>query len=338
MKVVMGSSGAATDTIRYDAKSLIRAAEARAQQYQTLGDGMRQLKQSFVQITALGPSFKGCGAEKIKAFYQAQETVVNAWLRLIEKQVAFLNGIADKISSFHNPFTPKYQFAGGNVPYNTINSKGLRAMLSRINGKNGITGDISKKGNKTSKGLNDTIDDVKEEAVGKNVSVGTIGKEAKKAEKIEEIREENTEKSIKVDKEDHSDLPTSHEAGNVELANGANFGSAEKLDSHFAKHSEEFGDAYSKVNEYLAGAKNVIKTGVKVQYNYNGELRTGYVRFMKNSSLINANGVPINSYAKFEFVGTNSLGEITTYHVESGKTFWKMMNNGKNVPAINPIE
>ncbi|MFX3616493.1 MAG: T7SS effector LXG polymorphic toxin [Sporolactobacillus sp.] len=97
MKVVMGSSGTAANTIRYDAKVLIQAAEARAKQYQTLGEEMRQLKQSFAQITELGSSFKGRGAEKIKAFYQAQETVVDAWLRLIEKQVAFLNGIAGEI-------------------------------------------------------------------------------------------------------------------------------------------------------------------------------------------------------------------------------------------------
>ncbi|MFX3617475.1 MAG: T7SS effector LXG polymorphic toxin [Sporolactobacillus sp.] len=97
MRAVMGSSGTAANTIRYDAKALIQAAEARAKQYQTLDEEMRQLKQSFAQITVLGSSFKGRGAEKIKAFYQAQETVVNAWLRLIEKQVAFLNGIAGEI-------------------------------------------------------------------------------------------------------------------------------------------------------------------------------------------------------------------------------------------------
>lgn len=119
---------------------------------------------------------------------------------------------------------------------------------------------------------------------------------------------------------------------------GINFGSIEKLESHFGKHGGEFGRAYSNADEYLAGANDVIKNGIKVQYNYNGELRTGYVKFMKNSSLTNAKGVPIKSYAKFEFVGTNNLGEITTYHVESGKTFWKMMNNGKNIPVINPVE
>ena len=32
---------------------------------------------------------------------------------------------------------------------------------------------------------------------------------------------------------------------------------------------------------------------------------------MKNSGLTNANGVPIKSYATFEFVETNNLGEIT---------------------------
>lgn len=117
-----------------------------------------------------------------------------------------------------------------------------------------------------------------------------------------------------------------------------NFGSTEKLESHFGKHGGEFGGVYSNANEYLAGANNVIENGIKVQYEYKGELRRGYVKFMKNSGLTNAAGVPRKSYAKFEFVGTNNLGEITTYHVESGKTFWKMMNNGENIPVINPVE
>lgn len=64
-------------------------------------------------------------------------------------------------------------------------------------------------------------------------------------------------------------------------------------------------------------------TGQKVE-----ELRTGYVRFMESSS---------KGVAKFEFVGTNKAGEITTYHVESGKDFWKMLN-GSNTPVINVVE
>ncbi|GAB6085907.1 hypothetical protein JCM11672_11790 [Alkaliphilus crotonatoxidans] len=39
---------------------------------------------------------------------------------------------------------------------------------------------------------------------------------------------------------------------------------------------------------------------------------------------------------KFKFVGTNNLGQITTYHVESGKDFWKMLNGNKE-KVINPI-
>ena len=98
MRVTMGNSGTATDTRSYDAKSLIQAAEVRARQYQALGEQMRQLKQSFAQVSALGPAFKGKGADKIKAFYKAQETVTDAWLRVIDKQIAFLQGIPGEIS------------------------------------------------------------------------------------------------------------------------------------------------------------------------------------------------------------------------------------------------
>lgn len=95
-----------------------------------------------------------------------------------------------------------------------------------------------------------------------------------------------------------------------------NFGSAEKLAGHFAKYGDEFKGIYKNADEYLAGARDVMQNGTKVSYTYKDEIRTGYLRFMGN----NSKGV-----AKFEFVGTNNLGEITTYHVESGKTFWKML-------------
>jgi filamentous hemagglutinin len=41
--------------------------------------------------------------------------------------------------------------------------------------------------------------------------------------------------------------------------------------------------------------------------------------------------------AKFEFVGTNSAGEIITYHVESGNSFWRMLNS-EVVKVINPLD
>ncbi|MTI48435.1 MAG: hypothetical protein FH761_11375 [Firmicutes bacterium] len=108
-----------------------------------------------------------------------------------------------------------------------------------------------------------------------------------------------------------------------------NFASVEKLDSHFAKHGKEFKGVYKNADEYLQGARDVMQNGTKVSYSYKGETRIGYVKFMGNSSK--------KGIAKFEFVGTNNLGDITTYHVESGKTFWKMLN-GKNIKVINPID
>lgn len=57
-------------------------------------------------------------------------------------------------------------------------------------------------------------------------------------------------------------------------------------------------------------------------------MRTGYVRFIESSG---------KGVAKIEFVGTNKAGEITIYHVESGKDFWTMLN-GFNTPVINVVE
>ena len=108
----------------------------------------------------------------------------------------------------------------------------------------------------------------------------------------------------------------------------AQFADRVKLKNHFEKHGAEFGGIYKNADEYLQGARDVIKNGDKVQYMYKGELRTGYVRFM---------GTNRKGKAKFEFVGTNSKSEITTYHTQSGKKFWKTIN-GENVPVINPVK
>ncbi len=106
----------------------------------------------------------------------------------------------------------------------------------------------------------------------------------------------------------------------------ATFASEEKLLSHFEKHGGEFKGIFNSAEEYLRGAQDVMQNGYKVEYAYKGETRTGYVQFMGNNSKGNA---------KFAFVGTNNEGYITTFHTESGKTFWKMLN-GVNIPVINP--
>ncbi|MDE5908329.1 MAG: DUF4280 domain-containing protein [Lachnospiraceae bacterium] len=108
---------------------------------------------------------------------------------------------------------------------------------------------------------------------------------------------------------------------------GVTFSSDEKLVSHFEKHGDEFKGMFNSADEYLQGAQEVIQKGYKVEYMYKGEVRTGYVQFMGNNSRGNA---------KFAFVGTNNEGYITTFHTESGKTFWKMLN-GENISIINPM-
>ena len=107
-----------------------------------------------------------------------------------------------------------------------------------------------------------------------------------------------------------------------------NFASEEKLVSHFEKHGDEFKGIYSNADEYLNGARSVIKEGYKIKYEYKGEIRTGYTEFMGSTS---------KGKSKFAFVGTNNDGFITTFHTESGKNFWKMIN-GKNIPVINPVD
>jgi len=106
----------------------------------------------------------------------------------------------------------------------------------------------------------------------------------------------------------------------------AKFADREKLLSHFHKHGAEF--RAKTPEEYLELGGEIIKNGEKVQYLYKGEKRTGYVKFMENSS---------RGDAKFGFVGTNSDGAITPIHVESGRSFWKMLNGNSADKNIRPV-
>jgi hypothetical protein len=108
----------------------------------------------------------------------------------------------------------------------------------------------------------------------------------------------------------------------------SNFANRDKLEGHFDKHGGEFGGLYKNADDYLKGAKEVIENGIKVEYEYKGEIRTGFVKFRGNNK---------NGKAKFEFVGANNNGDITTYHIQRGKKFWKTIN-GENTPVINPAE
>ncbi len=87
MRVTIGGSGSAGDTQTYDAESLITAAKAHAKHYQTLRDQFHNLRTAFQQIAGLGSDLQGKGAAAIKHFYSGQINVVDAWLRLIDKEI-----------------------------------------------------------------------------------------------------------------------------------------------------------------------------------------------------------------------------------------------------------
>ncbi len=110
------------------------------------------------------------------------------------------------------------------------------------------------------------------------------------------------------------------------------FTSQKSLSIHFAKHGGNFYEAYSTEYEYLRGARDAMRNGIKVQYEYTTKLgitenRIGYIRFMGNRS---------NGISKFEFVGTNTKEEIATYHVKRGKDFWKTINGDPRNKVIVP--
>ncbi|MCM3705969.1 hypothetical protein [Cytobacillus sp. FSL R5-0596] len=57
-----------------------------------------------------------------------------------------------------------------------------------------------------------------------------------------------------------------------------NFASRDLLGSHYEKHAvknNEFHGAYSNADEYMQGARDVMSSGTKVEYQYKGETRTG---------------------------------------------------------------
>ena len=72
------------------------------------------------------------------------------------------------------------------------------------------------------------------------------------------------------------------------------FGSEDKLIGHFEKHGAEF-KAVSK-DEYLNIAREVVTQGTRIEYQYKGEIRSGYLQLMGNNR---------KGEAKFAFVGTN---------------------------------
>ncbi|MHC8376143.1 RHS repeat-associated core domain-containing protein [Pseudomonas sp. MDT1-16] len=103
------------------------------------------------------------------------------------------------------------------------------------------------------------------------------------------------------------------------------FGSEEKLVGHYEKHGAEF-KAMSR-EEYLLIARDVMNKGTRVEYQYKGEIRAGYLQLMGNNR---------RGETKFAFVGTNNKQEITTLHTKSGKEFWRTINGDSHDKVLRP--
>jgi RHS repeat-associated protein len=97
------------------------------------------------------------------------------------------------------------------------------------------------------------------------------------------------------------------------------FANEASLIGHFGKHGRSFG--VNSAAEYLQLGRDIMTKGQMVSYPYKGEIRVGFAQFIGNGR---------DHISKFGFVGTNSSGNITTIHIESGNSFWKMVNGNKN--------
>ncbi|WP_226669722.1 deaminase domain-containing protein [Metabacillus litoralis] len=78
----------------YEARSLIESMEDRAKEYSSLREKLVLLRKRFLDIVQLDDALQGKGANSIKGFYQAQIDVVDAWMRLVDRQIAFFNGVS----------------------------------------------------------------------------------------------------------------------------------------------------------------------------------------------------------------------------------------------------
>ena len=81
-----------------ETKTLIESMEDRAKVYTDFRDKIDTLKKEFTDITQLDDALQGKGADAIKGFYQAQIDVADGLLRLVDMQIAFLNGVSGAIA------------------------------------------------------------------------------------------------------------------------------------------------------------------------------------------------------------------------------------------------
>lgn len=109
---------------------------------------------------------------------------------------------------------------------------------------------------------------------------------------------------------------------------GPNFANHVKLVEHFKKHGGEFG--VKSASQYLLLARETINKGIKIRYNYKGEMRTGFVRLIGYTKK--------KRELKFAFASFNNKGQIATFHTRSGKNFWKLINGNSKERVIHAVK
>lgn len=102
-----------------------------------------------------------------------------------------------------------------------------------------------------------------------------------------------------------------------QFVSGRHFRSAELLETHYVKHAHAFSGVFKTPQDYLKGAREVIKYGQKVEYTYANNITQGYIKFI---------GRDRKGLSKFEFVNLNDEGYITTYHVKGQEDMWKLLS------------
>ncbi|WLR41559.1 T7SS effector LXG polymorphic toxin [Bacillus carboniphilus] len=80
------------ENLIYERDSLVSASQSRMHEYENLKEQFEEVKKAMLSLVEMD-EFQGKGASAIKGFYQAQSEVINAWLGLIDRQIAFLKGI-----------------------------------------------------------------------------------------------------------------------------------------------------------------------------------------------------------------------------------------------------
>ncbi|MGG4263798.1 T7SS effector LXG polymorphic toxin [Peribacillus simplex] len=108
----------------YESQTLVSAMQTRVGQYKDLIEQLTELKKGFESIVNLDDELQGQGALAIKGFYKAQIDVVDAWLRLINRHVAFFSGIqGDAIEANLSETVVTVPFLEGELENANRNSK-----------------------------------------------------------------------------------------------------------------------------------------------------------------------------------------------------------------------